>query len=82
MGRLVAFPARGEVLADIRGEGRVGHVSWHHADGVVVISLWRGATCTGTLRMTPAEAARLVSALSAGLAQGYRGPAAEGAAAG
>lgn len=74
MGRLVALPARGEVFVDARGEGRSLRVSWHHEDGVVVLSLWRYHVCTGTMRLAPEDVPHLVATLTEGLARGY-GPA-------
>ncbi len=71
MGRIVALPARGEVFADARGGDRMLRVSWHHEHGVVVLSLWRGAACAGTFRVSAEEVPGLVAALTEGLAQGY-----------
>lgn len=75
MGRLVALPVRGEVFVDVRGEGRSLRVSWHHEDGVVVLSLWRSAVCTGTLRMAADDVPFLIATLTEGLADGYGGSA-------
>jgi len=76
MGRIVALPARGEVVADARGGGRVLRVSWHHEGSVVVLSLWRGPVCTGTVRVAAEDVPTLVAALTEGLAHGYAaGPA-------
>lgn len=71
MGRIVALPARGEVFADARGGGRALRVSWHHEDGVVVLSLWRGGACTGTVRVAADDVPTVVAALTDGLAHGY-----------
>ena len=71
MGRLVAMPARGEVFADARGEDRAIRVSWHHEGGVVVLSLWRGVMCTGTVRVAAEDVPDLVATLTQGLAEGY-----------
>jgi len=71
MGRLVALPARGEVFADTRGGGRAVRVSWHHDGGVVVLSFWRGAECTGTARVAAEDVPDFIAALSRGLAEGY-----------
>ncbi len=43
-------------------------VSTHPTDGVVVVSLWHGQTCTGTFRLPIADAARLIAALADGMA--------------
>lgn len=74
MGRIVALPARGEVLADARGGDRRLRVSWHHEDGVVVLSVWRGDVCTSTVRVAAEDVPALVSALTQGLANGYESP--------
>ncbi len=43
-------------------------VSSHADEGVVVLSLWTGDTCTATFRVPIADSARLISALADGLA--------------
>ena len=73
MGRIVALPARGEVVADARGGGRALRVSWHHEDGVVVLSLWHDDLCTGTVRVAAEDVPAVVAALTDGLAAGYAG---------
>ncbi|WP_413450323.1 hypothetical protein AA0Y32_06605 [Georgenia phoenicis] len=78
MGRIVALPARGEVVADVRGGGRALRVSWHHDAGVAVLSLWHGDVCTGTVRVAAEDVPALVAALTEGLAAGYE-PAARSA---
>jgi hypothetical protein len=45
-------------------------VSAHPTQGLVVISLWQGDTCTGTFRLPLADASRLIAALSDGMAEG------------
>jgi hypothetical protein len=72
MARIVALPTRGEVFVDARGGARAMRVSWHHDDGVVVLSLWRDDTCVGTFRVATEDVPALVGALVGGLAQGYR----------
>lgn len=78
MGQVVALPARGVVVADARGEGRAVRVSWHHENGVAVLSLWRGAVCTGTLQVAASDVPALVASLTAGLAEGYQDDAVRG----
>ncbi len=73
---LVALPTRGEVFADVRGDGRVLRVSWHHDQGVAVLSLWHHDRCTATVRVAASDVPGLVAALTAGLAQGYAADAA------
>ena len=74
MGRIVAMPARGEVLTDVRGGDRCLRVSWHDADGVVVVSVWHGDVCAGTVRVAAQDVPDLVAALTRGLARGYETP--------
>ncbi len=74
------LPAAGEVLLDTRGSGRVLRVSWHSADAtagrppdghaasdLVVLSLWHGATCTGSFRLAATDVPALVDVLQTGL---------------
>ncbi len=56
-------------LRDARHDGRALRVSWHPEQGCAVVSTWRDDVCTGTARLTPAEVAELVAALTAGLAE-------------
>lgn len=65
---VVALPPRGEWFADARDGDRALRVSWHTELGCVVLSTWRGDSCVGTVRLAPADAARLVSVLADGLA--------------
>ena len=65
---VLPMPPRGEWFADARDGDRALRVSWHSELGCVVLSTWRGDACVGTLRLAPAEAARLVGTLAAGLA--------------
>ena len=62
------LPPRGEWLADARDGERALRVSWHPELGCVVLSAWRGDGCVSTVRLAPAEAARLVGHLVDGLA--------------
>jgi hypothetical protein len=43
-------------------------VSTHPSEGVAVVSLWHGDTCSGTFRLPIAEAAGLIGALAQGMA--------------
>lgn len=71
MGQVVAFPGHlpGEVFVDVTRPERSMRVTWHHEQGVAVVSLWSGGTCTATLRLPTAEVPRLVTALVEGLAE-------------
>ena len=68
MGEVVAFPRRGTVLPDVRGEGRVLRVSWHQDEGVFVLSTWRADECVSSVRLAAADALELISSLSGALA--------------
>jgi hypothetical protein len=65
---VVPLPSRGDVFLDGRGSDRGMRVSWHHEQGVVVVSLWRADTCIGTLQLPREEVPRLIVALAGGLA--------------
>lgn len=78
MARLLALPAHGEVFLDARGAARVLRLTWHHEDEVVVLSLWRESTCTGTFRLGADDVPALVDSLVAGLGRGYDGRCAAG----
>lgn len=70
MGELIALPLSGStVLPDARGEHRVLQVTWHPDDDVFVVSTWRAGQCVASTRLTPTNAAALISALSEGLAR-------------
>jgi hypothetical protein len=68
MGEVLPMPRLGGVVRDVRGAGRALRVSWHgDHDGIVVLSLWDGARCTGTVRVAAADVPTLVEALQIGL---------------
>jgi hypothetical protein len=69
-GQLLALPASGAVLADLRGESRWMRVTWHDDPGdppLVVLSIWRDGKCSATLRLARADVPALVSVLVDGL---------------
>ena len=68
------LPVRGEVVVDARGGGRALRVSWHPEHGVVVLSVWRGAVCVGTVQVVQADVPHLVDVLVRGLAAGGEPP--------
>jgi hypothetical protein len=78
------LPHGGGIFLDDRGAHRALRVSWHHDDGLVVLSLWRGGLCTGTFRLAIDELPALVEVLRSGLdveydhARGELGEAAAG----
>lgn len=65
------LPATGEAFLDARGDRRALRVTWHHEVGVVVLSLWRGQTCTGTFRLEITEVPALIDVLRRGLDEAY-----------
>jgi hypothetical protein len=43
----------------VDGRGTALRATWHEDAGVVVLSLWRGDACIGTVRLSAQEADRL-----------------------
>jgi hypothetical protein len=68
---VTSLPSNGGVYFDPRGEGRSLRVSWHHADGIVVLSLWHDNVCAGSFRLDARDVPALVDALVSGLGDGY-----------
>ena len=54
-------------FVDVRTPARRMAVTTHPEDGVAVISLWHGDSCTATFRLPRRDAARFVDALAQGL---------------
>ena len=77
MADLVPFPRTG-VVPDARGGARALRVSWHHDEGLVVLSVWRGPTCVATTRVAAEDVPDLVEVLVSGLGQGHAAAAATG----
>ena len=71
MADLVAFPARTGVVVDTRGEGRALRTTWHHAEGLVVLSVWRDHECVATVRVAADDVPALVDVLVSGLGDRY-----------
>jgi hypothetical protein len=67
MGEVRPIPTLGGVVRDERGAGRALRVSWHREAGLVVLSLWDGPHCTGTVRVAAADVPALIEALRIGL---------------
>lgn len=65
------LPVRGSIHIDARRPERALRISWHHEDGLVVLSLWRETFCTGTFRLAVDEVPDLIDALRAGLDATY-----------
>jgi hypothetical protein len=64
-------PLGAEFFLDTRGDARSLRVRWHHEDGLVLLSLWRGSECTGTFRLPVEDVPTLIAALRAGLQAAY-----------
>ena len=71
MSAVTPFPSGAEFFLDSRGDARSLRVRWHHHDGLVLLSLWRGAECTGTFRLPIDEVPALIELLRAGLDAAY-----------
>jgi hypothetical protein len=67
MGEVRPIPTLGGVVRDVRGAERALRVSWHREDDLVVLSLWNGPRCTGTVRVAAADVPALIEALQIGL---------------
>ncbi|MDP3891374.1 hypothetical protein [Nocardioides sp.] len=65
------LPTTGSVLVDARGGDRALRTSWHHEDGLLVLSLWRSNVCVGSFRLAIDEVPELIDTLVAGLAASY-----------
>jgi hypothetical protein len=76
---VVAFPARGEVFVDHRGDARALRLAWHIEADVVVLSLWQADRCSGTFRLAIDDVPRFVAALVEGLGAAATLPAAQAA---
>lgn len=63
LGEAKSADARGEVFLDARGHGRAMRMTWHPEADVVVLSLWREATCVGTFRLPHAEVGAFIDTL-------------------
>ena len=74
MAEVSPLPIRGEVVVDARGGERALRVSWHPEHGLVVLSIWRGNTCVGTVQVDAAEVPHLVDVLVRGLAASAASP--------
>jgi hypothetical protein len=71
MANVAPTPLGAEFFLDPRGGARSLRVRWHREDGLVVLSLWRGAECTGTFRLPVEDVPDLIDALRAGLDEAY-----------
>lgn len=63
MGAIASHPTgRSEWVLDERG--RSLRATWHPEADRVVVSLWSGTTCIGTVRLAGADAARLIGLMA------------------
>ena len=76
---MVAFPGRGEVFIDHRGQARALRLAWHIEADVVVLSLWQADQCSGTFRLAIDDVPRFVAARVEGLGAAASLPAAQAA---
>jgi hypothetical protein len=53
--------ARREMFIDPRGSAL--QTTWHEEHGMVVVSVWHGRVCVGTVRLDPGDATRLAQFL-------------------
>ncbi|MGH2703756.1 MAG: hypothetical protein ACRDJ4_01270 [Actinomycetota bacterium] len=61
------LPARREILVD--GRGHALRATWHPDQDLVVISVWHGESCAGTVQLPSADAARFGAFLLTALAE-------------
>jgi len=62
-----ARAASGEVFVDVRDAGRAMRVSTHRDGEFVVLSIWRGNTCSASFRLDQGDVPALVDCLVRGL---------------
>ena len=67
MGEVRPLPTLGGVFFDTRRSARALRASWHTDDDAVVLSIWDGARCTGTIRLLAADVPELIRSLGLGL---------------
>jgi hypothetical protein len=68
MGNVSPLPQQGAVFFDPRDEQRFLRVSYHHEQGLFVLSWWRDGMCLGTFHLDPSEAPRVIHTIASGLA--------------
>lgn len=66
MAEVAGFVVPRTILLDQRGTAL--RLSWHPAEAVAVLSLWREDRCIGTFRAAPSDMAGIISFLSESLA--------------
>ena len=76
MAKARPLPEQGSIFLDARGGDRALRVSWHHENGLVVLSLWRDNVCAGSFRLAVDDVPDMIATLRAGLDPAYDGGAA------
>ena len=71
MAKARPLPETGSIFLDARGADRALRVSWHHDNGIVVLSLWRENVCSGSFRMAVDDVPDMIATLRAGLDAAY-----------
>jgi len=71
MAKARPLPEQGSIFLDARGDDRALRVSWHHENGLVVLSLWRENVCAGSFRMAIDDVPDMIATLRAGLDRAY-----------
>jgi hypothetical protein len=61
-------PSNRQWFVDRRAPERRLQVTWHHDEGIAVLSVWHGDTCTATFQLRTDAAAQLIAHLADGLA--------------
>jgi hypothetical protein len=67
VGEVRPLPTLGGVFIDANRAARALRVSWHTDDGIVVLSIWDGPRCTGTVRIPVDEVPDVIRSLTLGL---------------
>jgi hypothetical protein len=67
MGEVRPLPTLGGVFLDAARPARALRVSWHADTGVVVVSVWDGPRCTGTVQVSTDDVPELIHSLALGL---------------
>lgn len=66
------LPVHGDVILDARGGARAMRLSWYAEGQLLVLSLWRGDTCSATFRLTRQQVVELIHSLTGGLARQHQ----------
>jgi hypothetical protein len=63
------LPPATSVLLDRRDAGRVLRVTWHGAEDLFVLSMWRNGVCASSFQLQRSAVPALIGALAGGLAE-------------